>query len=351
MDPTRRYRYRPGFTLIELLVVVAIIALLISILLPSLSKAREQARATLCASRISQLAKSILVYGDDYGETPPFLARGWEDVDDTARLNSEMYDGKTLMEWALFEDWCIPDPPTYWDAASFDPSIHRVQDGTLFPYTRFETLYRCPDFERVTDPSRSQNVFNYTRTFLGRKWLNRLDPECVVGSPYVQTSESLNWCGQAGPILKFSQIHSPGQMEMMFDERWDRHVAARPEDIGKTDAGMVNIKEVWMGVEPIFGSTGDEIGQYHGTPKLSSVIPAELQPSLLEQGLIARIKQGNIAFYDGHVSLGVDPLPGRGIPVELSSLIIPFFNWIMGPMFAQRGITPSLDLVDLSGVL
>ena len=53
--------HRRGFTLIELLVVVAIIALLISILLPSLSKARAQSRTTLCASRIGQLGKADLV--------------------------------------------------------------------------------------------------------------------------------------------------------------------------------------------------------------------------------------------------------------------------------------------------
>ncbi len=54
-----------GFTLIELLVVVAIISVLISLLLPSLSAAREQARAVICMSQLAEIAKGIRYYADD----------------------------------------------------------------------------------------------------------------------------------------------------------------------------------------------------------------------------------------------------------------------------------------------
>jgi prepilin-type processing-associated H-X9-DG protein/prepilin-type N-terminal cleavage/methylation domain-containing protein len=61
---------KPAFTLIEILVVVAIIALLVAILLPSLHKAREQARQAVCASNTHQMALALTMYTHEFGYYP-----------------------------------------------------------------------------------------------------------------------------------------------------------------------------------------------------------------------------------------------------------------------------------------
>jgi prepilin-type N-terminal cleavage/methylation domain-containing protein/prepilin-type processing-associated H-X9-DG protein len=64
-----------AFTLIELLVVVAIIALLISILLPSLQRARDQAKTAVCLSNGKQFALSVLYYAEDRNDHLPYVLR------------------------------------------------------------------------------------------------------------------------------------------------------------------------------------------------------------------------------------------------------------------------------------
>jgi len=78
----RRRFYRVGgggqkalsaFTLIELLVVIAIISLLVSILLPSLNRAKELANRAVCASGMRGMGLGINIYADDYDEKLPFV--------------------------------------------------------------------------------------------------------------------------------------------------------------------------------------------------------------------------------------------------------------------------------------
>jgi prepilin-type N-terminal cleavage/methylation domain-containing protein/prepilin-type processing-associated H-X9-DG protein len=83
-------RNPPGFTLVELLVVIGIIALLISILLPALNKARQQAMTTQCLSNMRQIGMACFQYANDNnGRMVPFgyLVNGnatpstyWDDI-------------------------------------------------------------------------------------------------------------------------------------------------------------------------------------------------------------------------------------------------------------------------------
>ena len=63
-----------GFTLIELLVVVAIIAVLVAILLPALSRSRHIAKRITCASHMRQLGEGCCFYENEYNKIPP---SGW----------------------------------------------------------------------------------------------------------------------------------------------------------------------------------------------------------------------------------------------------------------------------------
>jgi prepilin-type N-terminal cleavage/methylation domain-containing protein len=68
-----RYRRGGAFTLIELLVVVAILALLIAVLLPSLARARESARRSACLSNERQFANGLSAYAAEFRQHLPWV--------------------------------------------------------------------------------------------------------------------------------------------------------------------------------------------------------------------------------------------------------------------------------------
>jgi prepilin-type N-terminal cleavage/methylation domain-containing protein/prepilin-type processing-associated H-X9-DG protein len=124
-------RKQEGFTLIELLVVISIIAVLLAILIPSLSKAREKVKDTSCRSNLKNIGLALQMYLDaNERKLPPaFTGNGylWEDsVGNVYRPNTAT--GNTY--WGIYYYDYVKDTKIFGC-----PSLTHVPEGLIYTYS------------------------------------------------------------------------------------------------------------------------------------------------------------------------------------------------------------------------
>jgi len=198
---------RNGFTLIELLVVIAIIAVLASLLLPALARAKAKAQGIKCLGNLKQLQLCWQMYTDDNDDRLPPQNPGTDPI--TGHLVG------------LPGSWILGNTLD-------DLTSSNVEHGVLFRYNGSTAIYRCPA-DKSTVPGHKS--LPRTRSY-SLNWYLGVDPK-VHYSPRIK--------------LRSSEIVSPGPSEVYvfideddrtiddgtffsteeFDHSWDNLPAAR----------------------------------------------------------------------------------------------------------------------------
>jgi len=210
-----------GFTLIELLVVIAIIAILASMLLPALSKAKNKAQMTVDLNNQRQVMLAALMYATDAREHLP--DPGWQ----------PSYDS-----WAAGQGMPFA---TAGNEAGYqnilDRQLEYFQRGLLSPYLKTEKVLRCP-----LDDGRDPKYYTRQQYLTSYMWNGAIIRFGPVGGPRLRTVKTTDSALKPSFVVQWENDESQTSFGMWndFANFPDQGISARHSEgavVGLLDGG------------------------------------------------------------------------------------------------------------------
>ena len=229
---------KKGFTLIELLVVIAIIALLMAVIIPSLSLAKKKAASIVCMSNTRQMSMAWYMYQDENDGS--IMGSNMEDVGANSVCREAWIGQPHLASDTLTSSLTLEQtsPPV-----TDEDEIRGIEKGKLYPYVENYDIYHCPADKLRKGPDGTRMYVSYAV------------PLCLHE---IQDRSHEDYSRQ---INKFSEIRTPGNT-FTFVESGERsrgnwtvggHFIMATPEYGFSEYGLWSPVAISHGDSAVFG--------------------------------------------------------------------------------------------------
>jgi prepilin-type N-terminal cleavage/methylation domain-containing protein/prepilin-type processing-associated H-X9-DG protein len=290
---TAHVRSRSAFTLVELLIVVGIIAVLIAMLLPVLSKVREQGRQTVCLSNLHQLGAAMISYAADNDGFLPATARNAMDTTGIFAPSGAAYPTNDWLFWQVDRMPVYPNQDEIGHSALAKYlGLHFVGNGAAFGTSPSSpSVLRCPSDDAQARINGSASAGTYYFSYVMNYFIAS-DSSLISTKPtYTGTVPSL--C----PTLQ--KVSNPSQKALMYEED---QISIDEGEAQPWSGGTFNLvtspTPTSMGAVDLLSGRHDPAHNITIDPQTR--LPIKSQPGAWSNAVPNPEAHGNVVFCDGH---------------------------------------------------